>query len=106
MQDGLNAFDMCAVGGHFAVAEYLIPKMEDHLFDCDDDGYTALHWAAREGQLPMVEYLVRSCGFDLKTRDKVGPCDIITGLLQFVAELSLSPSIYRTNLTNVTINTS
>ena len=71
MQDGINAFDACAIGGHLAVAEYLVPKMEGHLFDSDDDGYTALHWAAQESQLPMVEYLVRACGLDLKARDKV-----------------------------------
>ena len=61
------------MGGHLAVAEYLAPKLEGHLFDSDDDGYTALHWAAQAGQLSMVEYLVRSCGFDVKARDKVGP---------------------------------
>ena len=72
MQGGLNAFHMCAGGGHVAIAEYLAPKMEDHLFDSDDDGYTALHFAAQEGQLSMVEYLVRSCGFDVKAVDKVG----------------------------------
>ena len=46
--------------------------MEGHLFDSDDDGQTALHLAAYFGQLPMVEYLVRSCGFDVKAIDKVG----------------------------------
>ena len=72
MQEGRNAFHACAVGGHLAVAEYLSHKMEGHLFDSDEDGYTALHWAANCGQLFMVEYLVRSCGFDVKVIDKVG----------------------------------
>ena len=72
MQGGLNAFLLCAMGGHLAVAEYLAPKMGGHLFDSDDDGKTALHWAAQVGQLPIVEYLVRSCGFDVKVIDKVG----------------------------------
>lgn len=73
MQDGCNAFDICAAIGHIAIAEYLAPKMEDYLFDADDGGYTALHWASNEGQLSMVEYLVRNCGFDVTARDKVGP---------------------------------
>ena len=73
MQRRRNAFLLCAMAGHLAVAEYLAPKMEGHLFDSDDAGYTALHFAAQEGQLSMVEYLVRSCGFDVKAKDKVGP---------------------------------
>ena len=72
MQEGCNAFHACALGGHLAVAEYLAPKLEGHLFDSDDSGYTALHWAAQEGKLSMVEYLVQSCGFDVKAVDKVG----------------------------------
>ena len=72
MQGGLNAFLLCAEGGHLAVAEYLASKMEGHLFDSDDDGRTALHKAAYYGQLPIVEYFVRSCGFDVKAIDKVG----------------------------------
>ena len=72
MQRGRNAFLLCAEGGHLAVAQYLAPVMEDHLFDSDDDGNTALHCAARKGQMTMVEYLVRSCGFDVKAKDKVG----------------------------------
>ena len=72
LQKGRNAFLLCAIKGHLAVAKYLAPKMEGHLFDSDDDGHTALHLAAYFGQLPMVEHLVRSCGFDVKARDKVG----------------------------------
>ena len=72
MQGGRNAFFLCAEGGHLAIAEYLAPKMEGHLFDSDDDGHTALHMAVYFGQLSMVEYLVTSCGFDVKAIDKVG----------------------------------
>ena len=69
------------MGGNVAIAQFLSPKMEDHLFDDDYHGYTALHWATQEGQLSMVEYLVKSCGFDLKAKDKVG-------LLSYVCWLS------------------
>ena len=72
LQDKSNVFHLCAAGGNVAIAQFLAPMMEDHLFDVDDDGYTALHWAALKGQLSMVEYLVKSCGFDLKAKDKVG----------------------------------
>ena len=72
LQRGRNAFLLCAVGGHLPVAEYIAPKIEGHLFDTDDDGATALHLATCFGQLSMVEYLVRSCGFDVKAIDKVG----------------------------------
>ena len=61
------------MGGHLAVAEYFAPKMGDHFFDFND-GYSALHWAAQEGQLSVVEYLMRSCGFDVKAIDKVATC--------------------------------
>ena len=74
LQEGRNAFLLCASKGHLAIAEYLAPKMEDHLFDSDDDGHTALYLAAYFGQLSMVQYLVGYCGFDVQARNKVGTC--------------------------------
>ena len=88
MQGGRNVFHLCAEGGHLDIAEYLAPKMEGHLFDSDDDGYTALHWAIQAGHLSMVEYLMRSCGFDVKAKDKVGPylCMLMYYELMLVVE--------------------
>ena len=72
MQGGCNAFLLCAIGGHLPVAECLAAKMEGHLFDSDDDGYTALHMAANFGRLSVVKYLMRSCGFGVTAVAKVG----------------------------------
>ena len=71
MQGERNAFHLCVQGGHLDVAQYLAPKMGDHLYDTDDNGATALHWAVEANQLPIVEYLVNSCGFIVTTTDKV-----------------------------------
>ena len=42
-----------------------------HMFDLTDEKETALHGAALNGHLPMVEHLVKSAGFDVKDKDKV-----------------------------------
>ena len=80
-QNGCNAFHLCAAGGNVAIAQFLAPMMENRLFDVSDGGYTALHWATQAGQLSMVEYLVKSCGFDLKAKDKVGLLQLFPGNL-------------------------
>ena len=41
------------------------------MFDLTDEKETALHKAARNGHLPMVEHLVKSAGFDVKDKSKV-----------------------------------
>lgn len=82
MQGGRNAFHMCAECGHLAVAQYLAPRMEDHLFDNDDNESTALHWAASKDQFSIVEYLVKSCGFDGNARNEVG-LEIIVCCIDF-----------------------
>ena len=57
MQGGYNAFLLCVAGSHLAVAEYLAPKMEGHLFDSDDDGYIQL--LCRKSALPC--HIVHVC---------------------------------------------
>ena len=42
-----------------------------HMFDLTDAKSTALHRAAGNGHLPMVEHLVKSAGFDVKDKNKV-----------------------------------
>ena len=71
LQEGRNALYRSAVTGHLAVAQYLAPKMGNHLFDTDAKGCTALHMAANSGHVAIVEYFVRSCGFDVNARDEV-----------------------------------
>ena len=41
------------------------------MFDLTDEKGTALHRAAMNGHLPMVEHLVKSAGFDVKDKEKV-----------------------------------
>ena len=86
MQRGFNAFLLCICGCHLAVAQYLAPRMGDHLYDTDDSGATALHWAVEANQLPIVEYLVKSCEFDVTLRDKV--CIYITDLQMCISFVS------------------
>ena len=46
--------------------------MKDHLFDTDDGGFTAIHYAAQEGHLPMIDYLVKTCHLDVESKTEVG----------------------------------
>ena len=41
------------------------------MFDLTYAKDTALHMAAMNGRLPMVEHLVKSAGFDVKDKNKV-----------------------------------
>ena len=42
-----------------------------HMFDLTDGKETALHRAAMNGHMPMVEHLVKSAGFDVKVKNQV-----------------------------------
>ena len=54
--------------------EYLIPKFGDRKFDLSNAGNTCLHWAAQEGHLAVVKYLVEECGFDPILGNQVTSC--------------------------------
>ena len=41
------------------------------MFDLTDEKETALHIAAINGHLPMVEHLVKSARFDVKDKNQV-----------------------------------
>ena len=41
------------------------------MFDLTDEKDTALHMAAMNGHLPMVEHLVKSAGFHVNDKNKV-----------------------------------
>ena len=41
------------------------------MFDLTDEKDTALHRAAMNGHLPIVEHLVKSAGFDVNAKNKV-----------------------------------
>ena len=56
------------------IIKYLIPKFGDRKFDLTNDGNTCLHWAAQEGHLAVVKYLVEECEFNPNLADKVIPC--------------------------------
>ena len=62
-QDKANALHLAAFGSDVEIVKYLIPKFGDRKFDLDNDGSTCLHWAAQEGHLVMVKYLIEECGF-------------------------------------------
>ena len=64
-------FHLSAGHGHVGVAQYLAPVMGVHTFDLTDAKDTALYITANQGQLPMVEHLVKSAGFDVEAKNKV-----------------------------------
>ena len=53
------------------IVKYLIPKFGDRRFDLDNYGDTCLRYAAQEGHLAVVKYLIEECGFDPNLGNKV-----------------------------------
>ena len=56
------------------IVKYVILKFADRRFDLDNAGNTCLHYAAQEGQLAVVKYLIEECGFNPNLANKVGCC--------------------------------
>ena len=107
LQNGRNAIHVCAVGGDVAIAQFLAPMMESNLSDVSNGGYTALHCATQVGQLSMVEYLVKSCGFDLKAKDKVGfLCFLVVLFILYFRGPSVAACVIMGQLVTVLFHTS
>ena len=84
---------MSADGGHVGVAQYLAPMMGGHVFDLTNAKDTALHRAAKNGHLPMVEHLVKVTGFNVKDKNKV--CTVFP-LGALLGALSMYAMMYST----------
>ena len=56
------------------IVKYLIPKFGDRQFDLTNAGNTCLHYAAQEGHLAVVKYLIEECGFNSNLGNKVSCC--------------------------------
>ena len=56
------------------IVKYLIPKFRDGRFDLTNAGNTCLHYAAQEGHLAVVKYLIEECGFDPNPANMVSCC--------------------------------
>ena len=56
------------------IVKYLIPKFGDRRFDLDNAGNTCLYYAAQEGHLAVVKYLIEECGFNPNHGKKVSCC--------------------------------
>ena len=61
------------------IVKYLIPKFGDRKFDLNNYGNTCLHYAAQEGHLAVVKYLVEECGFNPNLGNKVSCCVYVLG---------------------------
>ena len=66
MQEECNANQLSTEERYVSVAQCLAQNRPR------DEVNTALHKAAQDSQLSIVEYLVGSCGFDVTVRGKVG----------------------------------
>ena len=67
--------------------------MGGHVFDLTNAKDTALHRAAKNGHLPMVEHLVKVTGFNVKDKNKV--CTVFP-LGAFLRALSTYAMMYST----------
>ena len=71
------------------IMKYLIPKFGDRRFDLDNAGNTCLHYAAWEGHLAVVKYLIEECGLNPNLANNVVSCCMYVYILYVVSTISV-----------------
>ena len=68
--DGRNCLSIAALGGHLMLCKTLIDKHNFDIHMTDNDGWTALHYSARNGSYELVSYFAgMKIDIDLKAND-------------------------------------
>ena len=68
--DGSNCLSIAALGGRLMLCNTLIDKQNFDIHMTDNDGWTALHYSARNGSYELVTYFAdMKIDIDLKTND-------------------------------------
>ena len=70
------------------IVKYLIPKFGDRKFNLTNVGDTCLHYAAQEGHLAVMRYLIEECGFNPNLAAKVS-CYVYVYILYVVSTFSV-----------------
>ena len=60
-----------AEGGHLGVIKFLSRKFGASVHEKDGNGYTLLHWAAKEGHCEVARYLIEEVKMEPRERSKV-----------------------------------
>ena len=72
LSENVSALHWCALNNHLAALKYLVSKGADVNFAGGNLVATALQWACRYGYVYVVDYLLRTCKAECKSKDIQG----------------------------------